>query len=933
VSSESEDLAARLLAWDGQGESARTLRREVQQLAQAGQTARPQGEVPGVRGLAKALELYRSPGRSPRTLGAWLLKDKNAQDAQVFAPLLGDEAMGSWPFWEPLALSEPETVLWSEVLEKLRPAVDEHMRRFVGVGFQVRRRQTWPASCRAWAALALRDEVLRDKLARLWQLSYPQIGASWPKNGLAAASERLGPNSAHILRHALFLSCAWRAMGGDPLVAGIDGTKLASMPLPPDDADRSVVLASLTELLRSGDPAVADRAAMEPLLVKRAKETGSEELSEVAFRELLSVLGSGPARDALRAALVRPRWKPARVDALWEWLNTAAWFQERGDEEAVAQMLAEAGEAKEALLWRLGRTSPDSPVDELIARLAQLLDADRLAVVPLRRRAVLLAETRLLMAADDIKPLPWTSIVNVAQVGHPHARHALRGSVEEVGEPSLCVLLAELSLTSRTLMRDVVLDPANVLRVGGIQDGFIAGQVAVQTGRILRELDSTSDKVRFLWNLLQQDPPFRTFAELGLVLRTEFVLTDDGRPSRPVQDNPLRAMVQAVSTLDQRRDEGADIQTIAQAFADLVSATQSLLGGDERVGSALDALAHALEAAVEQEADLLDDPHWFARFENVVLGTEPRGGLVGWAWWLADRNPADDLLHQKRAMTVKGLSRLRAAVQVVRSARPGVTNEQHEELSAAASALHDQIGPLGWPETKLVDSLLTRLQQRSQDALAQGRRSRAAVKNLNVLLERADEVALSALIRDPEQMELMPVEELRRIHRDLLGQLRFSDAEYLRRAAASRIRLPDRVSHMMPLFGAVAGGTFLVLDVADSWLSLVPQEAWGRYAATMAMALGASYSLLLNDLSPRINTGAATPLKRARILVFRTLPTFLQAAAVSVMVSALAMATLGALTPTLAGMLSLALWSSLALFLGVFIGLISQGQSATNTDR
>jgi hypothetical protein len=101
----------------------------------------------------------------------------------------------------------------------------------------------------------------------------------------------------------------------------------------------------------------------------------------------------------------------------------------------------------------------------------------------------------------------------------------------------------------------------------------------------------------------------------------------------------------------------------------------------------------------------------------------------------------------------------------------------------------------------------------------------------------------------------------------------------------------------------------------------------------MAMALGASYSLLLNDLSPRINTGAATPLKRARILVFRTLPTFLQAAAVSVMVSALAMATLGALTPTLAGMLSLALWSSLALFLGVFIGLISQGQSATNTDR
>src|SRR5262249_48200715 len=151
---------------------------------------------------------------------------------------------------------------------------------------------------------------------------------------------------------------------------------------------------------------------------KRAREVGSEELSEVAFRELLAALGSGPAYEALRAALMQPRWKPARVDALWEWLNTASWFQERGDSEAVERMLAEAGGAPETLLWRIGRSQPASPVDELVRRLGQLLDPDRLAVVPMRRRAVLLAETRLLMAAEDVGPLPWTSIVSVAQPGH-----------------------------------------------------------------------------------------------------------------------------------------------------------------------------------------------------------------------------------------------------------------------------------------------------------------------------------------------------------------------------------------------------------------------------------------------------------------------------------------------------------------------------------
>ncbi|MEQ1503281.1 MAG: hypothetical protein ABMB14_13675 [Myxococcota bacterium] len=908
MSGGSDDLAARLLGWDGSAEAAHALRAEVAAIGEL----RPKGAVPpGTRALAKAADLYRSRDPSPRGLGAWILKDGNADEARALAPLIGDPALGRWPYLDPLALSEADTVTWARVLAALRPVVDDAIRRFVRVAFLVRRRQTWPSACRAWAALAIGDAGLREALRETWARCLPAVGDKWPKTGLSKVE--LGPGTAHLVRHTLFLGCCWRALGGDPAIAGLDGTKLAGMPLPADDADRSVIVLGLTELLPT------DPHGISKLLVRRAGELGADELSEAAVRELLARLEPGPAAAAIRAALIAPRWQPARIDGLWEWIVTAAWFADRGDDDAVAQIVAAAGEATDAIRWRIGSDHPADPVDGLIARLRQLLDPDRFAVVPERRRAPLIAETRLLMATADAGPLPWESVVRVACPAA--ARGALRGTVAQIGEPSLCVTLAERSLTIRTLMRDVVLDPDNVLRIGAIQDGFVAGQVAVQAERILRELPTPTDQVRFLWNLLQQDPPYKTFAELGIVLRTELGSTGASN---------LAAMVRAVSALDQRRDEHADVPSIAAAFAELVSAATALLGPADPVGTALGGLATALRDAVRQEIDPLDDEAWLTTFEDVALGSDPRGGLVGFAWWLAgSRTDAGGSLAEKRGGAVKAANRLRAAVRMVRAARPGVTAEHHEELCAASRALLIQIGPLGWPETLLVGSLLHRLELRSQDALAEGHASRAAVESVSRVLERADEAALAAVIRDPEQLALLPVTEIRRIHADLLGLLRFADADVLRVAVTDRIRLPTATNHRMPLFAAVAGGTFLVLDVGEPWLALVHDHAWGRYGFTVGLALAASYGLLLNDLGPRLTAGPTSAAARWGTLAIRALPTFLLAGSVSVGVSALAMSTLGLLAPTAAGVLSLLLWSALALFLGVFIGLIAQGESAT----
>ncbi|MEO0600015.1 MAG: hypothetical protein AAF211_01185 [Myxococcota bacterium] len=913
------ELADRLVAWSGDPDEAKALRDAVYDHDRM----RLDGSAsPAMRGLAKANEFYASVKREPRTLASWLARDDNAEAARVFRPLLGDPAMGDWPHDKPFVMAEHDLVTWCRIFWRYPPVVDDRVRRIIGVAFQIRRRQTWPEACRAWARLALSDDELRERLQKLWAMCFPEPVRSWPKNGLSSARHTLfdgGTKAVHLIRHTLFLGSCWRAAGGDPSVAGVDPGKLAGLVLPRDDADRSVIVMALTELLEAHLP------AMESALVDRSREIGAEELTEAAFRGLHDALPEGEARAAVRETLLVPRWKPGRVDTLWEWLNTAAWFQEAGDTDALAHMEASAGVAIDALRLRLGHV-PEGVVSEvLVERLHQLLDRDRLAITPKPQLASLLAEVRLWMRLPDARKLPWGPLVRLA--ASDSRLGMLEGPVDEVAEPSLCGLLAERRVTSRTLMRDVELSPDHVLALGRLQDGFIAGQVAVQTERILREATEDSDRVRFLWQLLQQDPPYRTFQELALVLRTDFALPTQAPPPDTGVETPLHAMVKAVSTLDQHRDEGAGIELIARAFADLVRCTIVILEDETEGRQALDALANAFLGAVEQDTDPLDDPAWFGRLEDVIIGRDLRGGLVGWGWWLARASDESDLAERRRG-TERALGRLRTAVTMLRSARPVVTVDQHDELVNAAEALTRQVGTLGWPEARLMETLLKRLVARSEEALAIGRQSAAAVKQLHRLLETSDDAGIAEMIRDRDRLRLLPVQEIRRVHSNLLGQLRFGDAATLRRSAEGRCELPTRTSYLMPLFAAVGGGTFLVLDVGESWLSLVGQRAWWGYAATVSLTLAASFTLLLSDLGPRVPQTTGSMQRRYARLAVRAMPTFLQAWAVSLFVSAIAMATLKKL-PGPDALPTLVLWSSLALFLGVFIGLILQGQSAT----
>lgn len=929
-------LGPRLAAWDGSEEQAEALRAAVYEASPIRLQGKPK---PGDRALAKVGDLYANERKSPDKLGRWLTNPKNASELPYVAPLIGDRAMGTWPFQDPMDIPEAEARLWLSVLASTHVVVDDAVRRFLRVMLQVRRRETWTMAAEAFAVTALRDEPLREQLGALWRACWPKgLPKKWPTKhggGLSAQVAAGGRERAHLPRHTLVLACAWLAAGGDPeLVPTLSAERLVGMKLPGHDADRSVVVRGFDVLL---DGPAEMRAAVVAGLPKRVKELGGDVMTEETFRDVLEhmradVEAEATLATAIRKQLIKARWKPGRLDALWSWLDTAGWFRERGDEEAVAAMTADAGGAALALELRLG-TAPAPDIDGLSERLRLLLDEDRLLVMGQGQRATLLAETRAILAMEAFAHVNWPAVVRLSG-GSSHP--PMDGAIGEVGQASLGVILSHQKVTSRTMMRGTELSRDAVLRIADINDGFVATQVAVHGERLLRQIAAdtaqsqegtaaSEEQVRFLWQLLARNPPARTFEELDLVLRRDFVFGLEGEGEDVgYSSGPLHSVVKSISKLDDLRDAGGSLAETADAFAVLVRDTQELLAevGDDM--PPLVQLAEDLENAADH-ADAVFEADWWTRLEKVALGTKGVGGLVDWAFWLQRPSERKDTLKARRLGVEKALRRLHSALDVVREARPSVTVEQYDEVVAATASIAPALGPLGWPEQRIVDGLMAALEAGCLDALDEGRKSRAVVEATRSMLEREDEPGLIELTGDSERLQLLPVGLLRDLHEFFLKHLLFKEARLLRAAVAERVPLPSPMSWMMPLYGAVAGGTFLVLDVGDAWLDLVKDKAWWRYGSTIAVTFVASFWLLLGS-SGTVSTGSR--LGRFLRHCIRVFPPFIIALSVSVAVSAIAMATLGRFDQPDSALLLL-MWSALSLFLGVFVGLIVQGQGVT----
>ncbi len=861
-----EALVAALEAWDGRLETARAIRASVRELPD------PRRKPNGV--AERAIFVARSAYASKGGLGRPEKLAADVEFARRVGPFVGDPELGSWPFHAPLRISDAEAIAWLPVVGRFAPP-DDQVRAFVEVMFRTRKRDTWVPASHALAALALRDEKSRERLAQAFADLWPNgLPTRWPSGKLTTAAERV-----HDARHVLHAACAFLAAGGDAaVVKQLDASKLAAMALPSaDQSDASAVLLALTALVASE----RTRPKVMPHLSARAADSAPDEMQEAALRDIAQALGPCAESAAIVDVLKQPRWRTVpgirRLDALMSWLDTAMWLHSRGEPDAVAWMRAQAADGAAALALKLDRRLPDGaedPVDALLPRLRAVLDADVRATTEPARWVMQLAELLLLLDHPRVQKMPWRALVRRAM--GPNAPPGVDDTVAAVARAELTAALALADEGSATLLRSAELDASVTLQLASSQNGFVARQVSVQVERLLRELEPGPEQLRLLWRLLQRDPPAETFHALRINLRGE--------------GTPLHALVEAFGRLDEVRERGSPLAEVSRCYREAAAASGELCRSAAAEDGAVPVarLAEALErAAALEKSTEVGTRAWRQGFRAVLLGAGD-DGLAAWMRWLG---LATDALEP-------AWKRLDAAVASIVESRLAVTVEQCAELDAAADELKAAVRNLAWPEAHAVKAILEQLACWRAERLDEARRSAKASEACARALDRGDEAWAVAAATSAE-LELLPPAMLRRLGRFLLDRLLFRAAHRLRARVRERAQIPAVWTHLAPLFAGVASGTFLVLDVGTAWNDVVAAHSPIGLAATVALSLLLSFVLLAGNLASRMAAAdEPAPVRLSRVCR-RVLPTYALALLLAAGVSGLVLVTLeGTSQPT-----------------------------------
>jgi len=638
-----DSLARDVEAWDGSAESASILRQRLRDLIPLGRAPGSAAEAVLSLLRDRLPKAGKGKGEGPLADIPVRLETFSTTwkvDAGVWAaPFLGDSAAGPWPYEDCWNISDEDGAKWARLLGR-HALVDEAVKRLLLVFFLHRRRPIWLPASEGLACALRRDGPLRDLISPMWERYFPRLPKGripgpgwvstevrtklWPAKDEKKAEEKRkgkGPgkgeekeangepggtwedereHAAHVGRHLVHLaSCfeATRRDGETTPFTGFSAEWLASIRLrvgepgkekEADRTDASILLLCFEALVQN------DRTAgsVLPVIPDRVSETGANEQTDEALRALARALEAREAGEAGTTALgavlerlrkpawrTEPDWKK-RADALWGWLETAAWFRERGDAGSTDRMRELAPEAERSLDLALGGAFPgdaEDPVPVILPTLSTVLDGDVFLTVSPAARALSLVESVLFLGRRELSGLPWRSLVARA-AGRDSARLESDVTVGEAGEVRIALLPHVREAAPALLLRDRRLTPAETLSLASEKNGYVAGQVAVQVERQLREAVATGGRIErptrehqiaLLWRLLQRNPPNETFSQLKVMLRG-LPRSLGGPPS------PLTAVVGAVLELDSLRDRmdtgllgrdggGRDVQLVAKA--------------------------------------------------------------------------------------------------------------------------------------------------------------------------------------------------------------------------------------------------------------------------------------------------------------------------------------------------------------------------------
>jgi hypothetical protein len=878
-----------------------------------------------------------------------------------FGPFLADKALGACPYHDLDAIGDADLRIWLAVAAYAH-APSPEMIAFVDMALQTIRRETWVPAARAIAQLASRDATCRDLLQRYWLAHYPaELPNKWgallglPSTGGKGQAEKAEPlGGRHMRRHMIATMCAWKAADAS---APFDVAHFVQMALPKDTADASATLIAFGCLLDGAET----RELAIPHLARRAREAPRDEQVDTALRRIAEQLYSMPETTAGAHAaltdvldrLIQANWRAEidrigvkSFDLLVSSARTLRWLAVAGSagnglarwpdhlERAIA---GTTGLERE---WALLVTQGQLPgwaedfAELIVGLLAKLFDPNWMDTVTSERRALTMAMTLEAFEHGDVCELPWVRLV--ARAGRTASlADWTKGRVADAARTDLARYLQAWLETrghqgspSAVLLRDVPLDAATVRRLAGM-NGFVANQVAVQVDRLLRLEPHHAARVHLLWQLLAANPSAELLEKLKECLRA---------------GSPYRELVVWMAEFSQAREQLRDAATartdgdvqLRSAYCGL-HLTGLLAPADlKRLGD--------LQSCLRQSADVVELGPLAQR------GGAPRpefrqewgAGLVqtcaavdGWL----DVLRGTDKEHVRIAVIAGSLGE---QLDLAVAALPAPTDRALQDLALQLQTLEKNCAE--WPESALVGLWLPSARRAWQSLADKLDASREAQIQLEPLLASADETALASAF-PAGRTQLLPGDDARRLHRFWLDRLELRRATAMRRQLAGQVQLPSWYAYFAPMFAGILSGPLLMLDVGGNWNELlgapggqVTVHLW----VTSAVALAAAFLLMTSMIAQRLGpTGSRSAQDRPRwwAVASRTLPSFGGAVLLAIVAAGLILASLegtsirGQANAPYPFVPQVALWASMSLFLGIFIGLVAQGRSAAGEGK
>lgn len=815
-------IAAALRNWqqDPDPGTALELRAQVRQLSEP----RQKFEDPAERAVLLARNIVGAKGvdKTLRQAGA---------SAGYLGPFLGAEQAGAASYHDPLTIDDEHALFWLKYFRAHRVVVDERMLDFVNEMFRVRPRDLWIPAAETFVAMASYDSTAKQRLRELCENFAP---STTPKPKRAKGTELDGATEGdelhmerarHLRRHVRYAAACWLARGGNPQELPTALRAVPAPKLPADPTELSIEVLCLSARLTL----VADRPQFLPRVAEFVAAAPTDYVVEEALRQLAHVLSEidGPevasARAEVERRLLEPGWLPdgdgVTVDLVLSWLDSV----EAVARPDIAERLGKQFPMMALLLaMRFFPLELADPIPALLDRLRAIFEPDVFATTPRLQRVLQIAEALTLFNHPRVSNLPWRSLLRRAlgpaadlvprtdgragEVAGSDLIAWLAGASREIAGPDVTVYLPLYLVRHRPLTN------AAVFRLAGCQNGRVARQVAVQTERRLRELhEDCSEQIRFLWQVLQNDPPEDLFAELPKDMRGSSTALhnlvvavgkmDEARvPKRLGQGGSANLHVEPLVSINR-------VRALASPYAELASAVRAHLAAaakgttDEPKIQAAIRILRMSELFTELAGSLQrSSGNMSIEFLDTlrrVVGDGRGDGLAAWIEWVeGGRGGEDDL----PALFVPVDSILRYLLEQDQ----GATIARCDEAAGTIDKLESGLAGCPWPEREMVVQALAvvrawlnvrrrqledqlRFAERidrwleARDAESMGESVRDRVSQFDSLLSaKLQDVHALLLPATIHELDALPADKLEKVHETLLGAGKHEQAEMLR---------------------------------------------------------------------------------------------------------------------------------------------------------